>query len=71
MRQNAADDLLCTVFMFFIFPLLELFPLKGKLLSLRVFISSYILLQNDALIILSERLVVCVLWRSVYQNDVN
>lgn len=57
--------------MFFIFPLLELFPLKGKLLSLRVFISSYILLQNDALIILSERLVVCVLWRSVYQNDVN
>lgn len=56
--------------MFFIFPLLELFPLKGKLLSLRVFISSYILLQNDALIILSERLVVCVLWRSVYQNDV-
>lgn len=56
--------------MFFIFPLLELFPLKGKLLSLRVFISSYILLQNDALIILSERLVVCVLWRSVYQNNV-
>lgn len=56
--------------MFFIFPLLEFFPLKGKLLSLRVFISSYILLQNDALIILSERLVVCVLWRSVYQNNV-